>query len=150
MKNFKLLVLLALVVVAAACGGGGGVSGPTPTPSTPAPVRVVFRPFSAEFGPGTQSVGVEFSIQTAGTLEVVVEVTPGPPTAYAQIDLIQGTFAACNASPDCQRLKVANDPSVARQVLQYHVVPGTYAVRIFKIGASPASARGEFALTPDA
>lgn len=146
-----LVVLTVFVGLTAACGGSPNGPSPNPSPSpTPAPVRVVFRPFSAEFGPGTQSVAVEFSIQAAGTLEVIVEVTPGPPAAYAQIDLIAGTLAACSASPDCQRLKIANDPSVARQVLQYHVVPGTYAVRIFKIGASPASARGEFALTPDA
>ena len=152
-KNFKLCALLALLVVAAACGGGGGIMGPSPSPSpTPsAPARVVVRQLTAEFGPNIGGVAWQFTVEQSGTLDVWFEVNPGPPQAYAEINLIAGTLAECNATPGCPgRLIVVHDPSLARQSLQFHVTPGTYTVRIFKNGVPAANGHGEIGLTPGA
>lgn len=152
-KNLKLFALLALIVVAAACGGGGGITSPSgppsPSPSPSAPARFVVRPLEAGFDPGTSGVGVEFVVGVAGILDVWFEVNPGPPQAYVRLYLMPGTIAECRAS-NCEPVARAEDPTLARQSLQYRVVPGTYAVRIFKVGMPPASGKGEIGLTPDA
>lgn len=128
MKNLKLFAVMLLVVVATACGGGGGTTGPTPTPSTPAPqaTLLITRPF-AEMRRGQFFGAPNPYTSGAGTLSFVARWEPQPPAGQAYLFVVrdfQEAINACYYNYDCPQILAKNISAEHPKRVEYRVQPG--------------------------